>query len=56
LADDVSIIRYDDFSTEENITYYYWVKACNSAGCSDFSDFNDGWREANNVYLPLILR
>jgi hypothetical protein len=56
LADDVSITRYDDFSTEENVTYYYWVKACNSAGCSDFSDSDDGWREANNVYLPLILR
>jgi hypothetical protein len=56
LADDISITRYDDFSTEENVTYYYWVKACNSTGCSNFSDSDDGWREANNVYLPLILR
>ena len=22
---------------DPNITYYYWLKACNSAGCSDFS-------------------
>jgi fibronectin type 3 domain-containing protein len=26
------------------VTYYYWVKACNSAGCSGYSAYNTGWR------------
>ena len=25
-------------------TYYYWVKACNTWGCSDFSAFDTGYR------------
>jgi fibronectin type 3 domain-containing protein len=49
-------ITFDDFSAELNLNYYYGVKACNSEGCSNVSDFDIGWREANNVYLPLIIR
>jgi hypothetical protein len=33
---------YDDTSAEPGTTYYYWVKACNSAGCSDFSEPDTG--------------
>jgi fibronectin type 3 domain-containing protein len=28
---------YDDASTVEGATYHYWLRACNSAGCSDYS-------------------
>ena len=56
IADYVLIPTFDDFTAEENSTYYYWLNACNFEGCSGFSESDDGWREANNVYLPLILR
>lgn len=26
------------------VTYFYWVKACNTAGCSDYSTPEVGWR------------
>ena len=35
---------FDDFSAESGVTYYYWVMACNTAGCSDFSSPESGWR------------
>jgi fibronectin type 3 domain-containing protein len=35
---------YDDTSAGAGTTYYYWVKACNSAGCSDFSASDSGYR------------
>jgi hypothetical protein len=51
---------YDDFSAVPGTTYWYWVKACNSAGCSDYSIHNTGYREVspltNMLYLPLILK
>jgi fibronectin type 3 domain-containing protein len=36
---------YDDATAIARITYYYWVKACNGANCSDFSAVDSGWRE-----------
>jgi len=35
---------YDDTSATPGVTYYYWVRACSGAACSDFSAFDTGWR------------
>jgi fibronectin type 3 domain-containing protein len=35
---------YDDTSADPGETYYYWVKACNVNGCSDYSSFDTGYR------------
>ena len=44
LTDYHLISPFDDFSALPGLTYYYWVKACNAAGCSDFSSPASGWR------------
>lgn len=36
---------YDDASAVVDTTYRYWVKACNSAGCSGFSNPDTGYRK-----------
>jgi fibronectin type 3 domain-containing protein len=36
---------YDDATAIARITYYYWVKSCLAANCSDFSASDAGWRE-----------
>jgi hypothetical protein len=54
-----SATSYDDFSAAPGLTYYYWVKACNYAGCSDYSAYDSGWRTSvaveSQIFLPLIL-
>jgi len=35
---------YEDRSAIYGVLYYYWVKAFNNYGASDFSTFNSGWR------------
>ena len=45
---------YNDTSAVAGTTYYYWVKACNSAGCSDFSASDSGNFDYK-IFLPLIL-
>jgi len=48
---------YDDFSAIPGETYFYWVKACNSAGCSDYSASAQGRREIGEyLYLPMIFK
>jgi hypothetical protein len=42
---------YIDTTAEPGVTYYYWVKACNSAGCSDFSASDCGYR-ASEIAIP----
>ncbi|MCG2661845.1 MAG: hypothetical protein L6437_16570, partial [Kiritimatiellae bacterium] len=37
---------YDDTSALVAVTYYYWVKAKNAAGTSDFSGSDSGYRKA----------
>ncbi|MCC7277943.1 MAG: hypothetical protein IT487_06460, partial [Chromatiaceae bacterium] len=37
---------FDDMGAVAGTTYYYWLKACNSAGCSGFSGYNTGYRAA----------
>jgi hypothetical protein len=34
---------YDDTGVTLGTTYYYRLKACNSTGCSNFSDYNTGY-------------
>jgi hypothetical protein len=43
---------YIDSLAEPGIIYYYWVKACNSSGCSDFSQSDDGWRGYDTIPTP----
>lgn len=34
---------YSDINVISGITYWYWIKACNSSGCSDFSNSDSGY-------------
>ena len=59
--DRIDSTTYDDTSVWENITYYYWVRACNASGCSGYSKSDRGYsgsrpRPATQTYLPMILR
>lgn len=40
---------YDDLGAVAGTTYYYWLKACNSAGCSGFSGNDTGYRAAASL-------
>jgi fibronectin type 3 domain-containing protein len=44
----ISTSPYDDTAATAGTTYYYWVKASNSAGDSSFSSYNTGWRAILN--------
>ena len=59
LSDDHPSSPYNDFGATPDTTYYYWVIACNPAGCSGYSAYDSGWRSSaaveRHVYLPLIL-
>ena len=37
-------LSYDDTTGKRGRTYYYWVRAVNSAGTSGFSTSNSGYR------------
>ena len=48
---------FNDTTAAPGSIYWYFVKACNSAGCSGFSLSDSGFRGVNGTtYLPLILR
>ncbi len=40
-----SSTSYLDRAPSRGKTYYYWVKACNSSGCSGYSNYNAGYRK-----------
>ena len=42
---------YDDTTATPGVVYYYWVKASNTFGASDFSAYNAGSR-SNGIPLP----
>jgi hypothetical protein len=47
--------QYDDISAVPGDEYFYWVKACNSSGCSEYSLPDLGFRlEGFNVFLPFL--
>jgi hypothetical protein len=41
---------YDDLTANIGTTYFYWVKACNSNGCSSFSSHDTGTRASSATY------
>ena len=43
---------YDDTSADPGTTYFYWVKACNSAGCSGYSSYDTGYRAVCAAISP----
>jgi serine protease len=59
LESNVPSISYDDMSAAPETHYYYWVQACNTTGCSGYSNYDEGWRSETTteklVYLPLII-
>lgn len=44
---------FDDTTPTPNVTYYYFVQACQNTVCSDFSDFDTGWRNGPNPGPPV---
>ena len=44
---DASSTTYDNTTATPGTTYYYWVKAKNSAGTSGFSSYNTGYRSGS---------
>jgi subtilisin family serine protease len=47
-----SNLYYDNYLTE-GLIYYYWVKACNVSGCSDYSLSESGWL-GTGTNLPAV--
>lgn len=39
----IILLTYDDLTASSGVTYYYWIKACNSGGCSTFSSSDSGF-------------
>jgi fibronectin type 3 domain-containing protein len=37
-------LSFDDYLATPGVTYYYWIKGCDSTNCSDYSGSNTGWR------------
>lgn len=53
---------YDDYSAVIETTYFYWIKACNSSGCSEYSNEDTGYATSEpiqnfpwNLFLPAII-
>ena len=44
LSSSYSSSPYNDTSAVAGTTYYYWIKACNSGGCSNYSASDSGYR------------
>jgi carboxypeptidase T len=51
-----TVLQYDDTSADFDTNYWYFVKACNSNGCSDYSTPDSGYRAFYKVYLPLVIQ
>lgn len=52
LSNNHSSSPYNDTSAVAGTLYYYWVKACNTSGCSDYSLSDLGWRASAVVTAP----
>jgi len=57
-SDNITTFSFDDFTATPGSTYYYWVQACNNAGCSDYSASDSGYvkslQTSWNIFLPLL--
>lgn len=49
LSDSIATNQFDDFSAAADTTLYYWVKACNSMGCSDYSNLDTGYLSSSDL-------
>jgi fibronectin type 3 domain-containing protein len=45
---------YDNYDVTPGQTYWYKVKACNSCGCSSFSNVDSGYAQVHKVSTPSI--
>ncbi|MHA1287493.1 MAG: BspA family leucine-rich repeat surface protein [Candidatus Thorarchaeota archaeon] len=45
---------YNDYDGTAGVTYYYRAKACNSGGCSAFSDYDTGYRAVSDTTNPTV--
>ncbi len=52
LTDNHTVSPYNDTTAVAGTLYYYWVKACNGSGCSDYSQFDSGYRAASVLTPP----
>ncbi len=55
LTGDHPTSSYNDTNAEPGSTYYYWVRACNAGGCSDYSKYDTGWRGEVQVVYPIYI-
>lgn len=56
---DTNGTAYEDTPPAAGVTYCYWVTACNSHGCGDYSRHNPGYAARGAVlraYLPALNR
>lgn len=51
----VSAPNYSDLSVVSGNIYWYWVKACNASGCSNFSDGDSGFASILIPQPPMSL-
>ena len=47
--------QFDDLNVTTGVDYWYWVRACNSAGCGNFSDPDSGYMQRTAVTYVLSL-
>ncbi len=46
LASGLAVTQFDDLTAPPGASRFYWVKACNGGGCSDFSANDTGFADA----------
>lgn len=51
--------KLDDVTADVWVKYWYWIKACNSTGCSEFGQPDSGYAVDKlynyQIYIPLLL-
>ena len=52
LTNNHTVSSYNDTTAVAGTLYYYWVKACNVSGCSDYSLSDSGYRAASVLTPP----
>jgi fibronectin type 3 domain-containing protein len=52
LTNNHTVSLYNDTTAVAGTLYYYWVKACNTTGCSEFSQSDSGYRAAAVLTPP----